>query len=136
MTRNLKIKVLIIDQSKLIRQTLERILLSDQEIITVIVASEPFIAEHKIKAMFPDVVIMDVETPSLDGVTFLKKLIESYSIPVIVCSRVVNKNFGISYNKQHSKRMQIIQKPKTNVTGYLEETKQEIREMVKEAAEF
>ncbi len=129
-----EIKVLIIDHSKSIRQTLEKILKSDHEIAMVVAASEPVIAELSIKTQYPDVIIMDLETPRLDGVKFLQKLLNYYSIPVIICSRVINKSFETSYNKQNKKGMKIIQKPKINVTQYLEETKTNIRAMVKEVA--
>jgi two-component system, chemotaxis family, protein-glutamate methylesterase/glutaminase len=131
-----KIKVLIIDQSKQIRQTLERILLSDDMITTIVEASEPFIAEIRIKAQLPDVVIMDVEMPRLDGVLFLRKLLEYYSVPVIVCSRVINNNFETRYKNFNQGELRVIQKPEIYVRQFLEGRKTEICTIVKETVGF
>ena len=69
-----KVKVLIVDDSALVRQTLMSILKTDPEIEIVGVAADPYIAVERIKECTPDVITLDVEMPRMDGLTFLKKL--------------------------------------------------------------
>ena len=86
-----KIKVLIVDDSALVRQTLVAILESDPMIEVVAVASDPYVAVEKIKEVVPDVITLDVEMPRMDGLTFLKKLMSQHPIPVIVISTLTEK---------------------------------------------
>ena len=69
-----KIKVLIVDDSAVVRQTLQSILNTDPEIEVIATASDPFFAAKKIQQTVPDVITLDVEMPRMDGLTFLKKL--------------------------------------------------------------
>jgi len=78
-----KIKVLVVDDSALVRQTLVSILESDPQIEIVGVAADPYIAVEKIKECIPDVITLDIEMPRMDGLTFLKKLMSQHPIPVL-----------------------------------------------------
>ena len=71
---NRKIKVLIVDDSAVVRQALGQILSSDPAIEVMATATDPFIAAHKIKNETPDVITLDVEMPRMDGITFLKRM--------------------------------------------------------------
>jgi len=78
-----KIKVLIVDDSALVRQTLISILESDPMIEIVGVAADPYIAVEKIRECVPDVITLDVEMPRMDGLTFLKKLMSQDYMSII-----------------------------------------------------
>ncbi len=131
-----QISVLIIDNSKLACQTLERILTYDTGWSIVRKASEPIIAEHLIKIEMPDVVIIDVEMPGMDGVRFLKKLLEDYKVPIIVCSRIINIDFENNYHALNICKLKVIQKPMLNTRSFLEDNAVKIRSIVKEAVLF
>ena len=81
-----KIRVLIVDDSSLIRQLLSMLLSSDPEIEVVGAAPDPYVARDMIKSLNPDVVTLDVEMPRMDGLSFLRKIMAQRPIPVIICS--------------------------------------------------
>lgn len=81
-----KIKVIIIDDSILVQKTLTGILNSDPEILVVGVAENPLIARQIIKILDPDILILDIEMPEMDGLTFLEKVMHLHPLPVLICS--------------------------------------------------
>src|SRR5208283_193938 len=81
-----KVKVLIVDDSAVVRQTLQSILSSDADIEVMGTASDPFFAAKKIAQEVPDVITLDVEMPRMDGLTFLKKIMSQHPIPVVIIS--------------------------------------------------
>lgn len=81
-----KIKVLIVDDSAVVRQTLGEILSSGPGIAVTGTAADPFVAAAKIRESVPDVITLDVEMPRMDGITFLKKLVSQHPLPVVICS--------------------------------------------------
>src|SRR6187399_15396 len=81
-----EIKVLIIDDSAVIRQTLTQLLNQDESIKVIATAADPFIAAAKMRDEVPDVITLDVEMPRMDGLTFLRKLMSQHPIPVVVIS--------------------------------------------------
>ena len=86
-----KIKVLIVDDSLLFRETLAKEISKDFGIEVIGTAEDPFAARDKILELRPDVVTLDVEMPKMDGIAFLKKLMPQYPLPVIVVSSVGKK---------------------------------------------
>src|SRR5690348_10183417 len=85
-----KLYVLVVDDSAVVRQVLTAILSSDRA-ITVTTAPDPLIAEQKIAKELPDVILLDLEMPRMDGLTFLKRLMARHPLPVIVCSSVAER---------------------------------------------
>lgn len=81
-----EIKVLIIDDSAVIRQTLSKLLNEDDAIKVIGTAADPFIAAAKMRDEIPDVITLDVEMPRMDGITFLRKLMSQHPIPVVIIS--------------------------------------------------
>src|SRR6478609_9058895 len=86
-----KLKVLIVDDSAVMRQTLAHILGQDPDIEVMATAADPFIAVSKISEEIPDVITLDVEMPRMDGLTFLRKLMSQHPIPVVVISSLTAK---------------------------------------------
>ena len=80
------IRVLIVDDSAVVRQTLKEVLESDPGIEVMAVASDPIFALKRMESSRPDVIITDVEMPRMDGITFLRTIMERDPIPVVVCS--------------------------------------------------
>jgi len=129
-----KIKVLIVDDSSLIRQLLGEILSSDSEIEVIGTAQDPFVAREKIKKLKPDVITLDVEMPRMDGITFLRNLMRLHPIPVIMISSLTEKGADVTLEALASGAIDFVSKPKLDLAHSLPEYTQEIICKVKTAA--
>jgi len=129
-----KIKVLIVDDSAVVRQQLEEILNSDRNIEVIATASDPYIAADKMLKQVPDVITLDVEMPRMDGLTFLKKIMSQYPIPVVMCSSLTESGQETTFRAIEYGAVEIITKPKLGVKQFLEESKILICDAVKAAA--
>ncbi|MBW1697248.1 MAG: chemotaxis response regulator protein-glutamate methylesterase [Deltaproteobacteria bacterium] len=132
MKRN--IKVLVVDDSALVRQTLAEILSSDPEIKVMATASDPYAAAEKIRCKLPDVITLDVEMPRMDGITFLEKIMSQHPIPVVICSSVAGKGSENALKALEYGAIEIIEKPKLGTKQFLYESKIRICDTVKAAA--
>ncbi|MGD0819454.1 MAG: chemotaxis response regulator protein-glutamate methylesterase [Desulfomonilia bacterium] len=117
-----KIKVLIVDDSALVRQTLHDILSSDPRIEVIGLASDPFNAAEKIKEVLPDVITLDVEMPRMDGLTFLKKIMSQHPIPVVICSSLAGKNTETALKALEFGAVEVIHKPALGTKQMLQES--------------
>ncbi len=106
-----KVKVLIVDDSALVRQTLYDILSSDSRIEVISTASDPFIAAEKINEQVPDVITLDVEMPRMDGLTFLKKIMAQHPIPVVICSSLAGQRTETAFKALEYGAVEVIHKP-------------------------
>lgn len=129
-----KLKVLVIDDSAVVRQVLTEILLSDSAIESVVACQDPFAAAEKMKTFIPDVITLDVEMPRMDGITFLKKLMSQHPIPVVMCSSLTEENSATALKSLEYGAVDIIQKPRAGTKAFLEESKIMICDTVKAAA--
>jgi two-component system chemotaxis response regulator CheB len=129
-----KIRVLIVDDSALIRQTLKKILEADPGIEVMGTAPDPFIAANKIKREIPDVITLDVEMPRMDGITFLQKIMSQHPIPVVICSALTDEGSEATLKALEYGAVDIIQKPKQLAKQFLEEYSVRICDTVKAAA--
>jgi two-component system chemotaxis response regulator CheB len=132
---NKKIRVLIVDDSAVVRQALTEILSSDPQIDILGTASDPFIAAQKIREEVPDVITLDVEMPRMDGITFLQKIMSQHPIPVVMCSSLTEEGSETALKALEYGAVEIIQKPKLGVKQFLEESKVIICDTVKAAAQ-
>src|SRR3990167_8902418 len=85
------IKVLIVDDSAVVRQVLSAELAEDPAIELIGAASDPVFAMERMRAQWPDVIVLDVEMPRMDGITFLKKIMAERPTPVVICSTLTDK---------------------------------------------
>ncbi len=131
---NDKIKVLIVDDSAVVRQTLEQILGEDPAIEIMATAGDPYVAVDKIKKEVPDVITLDVEMPRMDGLTFLQKLMSQHPIPVVMCSSLTEKGCETTFKALEYGAVDIITKPKMGSKEFLLESKIRICDAVKGAA--
>jgi len=129
-----KIRVLIIDDSATVRQTLAAVLESDPQIEVIGVASDPFVAAKRISEEIPDVITLDVEMPRMDGITFLRKLMAQRPIPVVMCSSLTEVGSETLLQALEAGAVDIILKPKIGVADHLMESKIRICDAVKAAA--
>jgi two-component system chemotaxis response regulator CheB len=129
-----KIKVLIIDDSAVVRQTLTEILSSDPQIEVVGSAGDPYIAVERLKEVVPDVITLDVEMPRMDGITFLKKLMSQHPIPVVMCSTLTEEGSQTAFKALEYGAVDIIQKPKMGIKQFIEESRILICDSIKAAS--
>ncbi len=129
-----KIKVLIVDDSAVVRQTLEKVLSSDREIEVVGTAPDPYAAAKKMKTLVPDVITLDVEMPRMDGITFLKKIMSQHPIPVVICSSLTGKGSETALKALEYGAVEIIHKPLVGTKQFIEESNILICDVVKAAA--
>jgi two-component system chemotaxis response regulator CheB len=106
-----KIKVLLVDDSALVRSMFERVLGSFDDIEVVAGAKDPFEAREKIIQHRPNVIILDIEMPRMDGVTFLKKLRAHYPVPVIMCSGLTRENSRLALEAMSAGAVDVVAKP-------------------------
>jgi two-component system chemotaxis response regulator CheB len=128
-----KIKVLIVDDSAVVRQTLQSILSSDPEIEVIGTASDPFFAAKKIAQEVPDVITLDVEMPRMDGLTFLKKIMSQHPIPVVIISSLTAKGTETALRAMEFGAIDIIAKPQMDTKRFIEESKIRLCDSVKAA---
>jgi len=114
---NKKIRVLVVDDSMLFRETIKNSLNKDAGIEVVATASDPYMARDKIIELDPDVMTLDIEMPKMNGIDFLKKLMPQYPIPVVVVSSANNNVF----EALNSGAVDFITKPQRNVDIFMNE---------------
>ena len=105
------VKVLIVDDSALVRSVLEKELARDAMIEVVGVAPNPYVARDKIVLLKPDVVTLDIEMPRMDGITFLRKLMQHYPIPVIVVSSLTARGGEVALEAMEAGAVEVLCKP-------------------------
>ncbi|HEY3491061.1 MAG TPA: chemotaxis response regulator protein-glutamate methylesterase [Candidatus Deferrimicrobiaceae bacterium] len=130
-----KIRVLVVDDSAVVRQTLGEILSSDPEIEVMATASDPYVASDRIREEIPDVITLDVEMPRMDGITFLQKIMAQRPIPVVICSSLAAEGSGTALMALEYGAVEIIAKPKMGTKQFLEESRVRICDAVKAAAQ-
>ncbi|NVO12452.1 MAG: chemotaxis response regulator protein-glutamate methylesterase [Rhodoplanes sp.] len=128
------IRVLIIDDSASVRQTLAGILGADPDITVIGTASDPFVAARRIQAELPDVITLDVEMPHMDGITFLRKLMSQRPLPVVMCSSLAEEGSETLMQALEAGAVDVILKPRLGVTQFLIESQVRICDAVKAAA--
>lgn len=129
-----KIKVLIVDDSAVVRQVLEKIIGADPSMVVIGSARDPFVAADIMRRNVPDVITLDVEMPRMDGITFLNKIMRQKPIPVVMCSSLTEKNSETALKALEYGAIDIIEKPRMGVKQFLEESKMIICDTVKGAA--
>lgn len=129
-----KIKVLVVDDSALVRKAMAEVLSSDPEIEIMGMAPDPYIAAAKMRETRPDVITLDVEMPRMDGITFLKKIMSQHPIPVIICSTLAGEGSQTALKALEYGAVEIIEKPNLGTRQFIEESKVRICDAVKAAA--
>lgn len=129
-----KIRVLIVDDSALVRQTLTEVIASDSDLEVMGTASDPYVAVRKIAEEAPDVITLDVEMPRMDGLTFLRKIMSQHPIPVVIISSLTSRATEMGIRALEYGAVDIITKPQLSTKTFLEESKITICDAIKAAA--
>jgi two-component system chemotaxis response regulator CheB len=129
-----KIKVLIVDDSKFMRDLLEKILSSDPDILIIGKAKDAYAARDLIKKINPDVLTLDIMMPGMDGITFLKNLMRLHPLPVVMISSLTEQNSAIALDALALGAVDYILKPSLDELGNIESYAKKTVELVKNAA--
>lgn len=127
------LKVLVVDDSATVRQVLAAVL-SEKHGFRVTVAADPLIAMEKMKKCLPDVILLDLEMPRMDGMTFLRKLMAQTPLPVVICSGLTGPNTDAAIRALENGAVDIITKPQIGIRGFLEESAVLLEDTVRAAA--
>jgi two-component system, chemotaxis family, protein-glutamate methylesterase/glutaminase len=129
-----KVRVLIVDDSAVVRQTLSEILSADPGIEVIGTAGDPFVAAARIEQQIPDVITLDIEMPRMDGLTFLQKIMSQHPIPVVICSSLVDRGAQSALKALEYGAVEVIAKPRMGTKQFLEDSRITVCEAVKAAA--
>src|SRR5215475_11233996 len=128
-----KVRVVVVDDSALMRQMLSSMMASDPAIEVVGAAPDPVVAREMIKTCNPDVVTLDVEMPGMDGLSFLEKIMRLRPMPVIMCSTLTARGAEVTIEALRLGAVDCIAKPSGNPLE-IQRDAALLRKMVKEAA--
>ncbi len=131
---NARCKVLVVDDSAVVRQLLTELLGRDPEIEVVGSAADPLLAREKIKRLNPDVLTLDVEMPRMDGLAFLENLMRLRPMPVVMVSSLTERGADITLQALALGAVDFVTKPRLGVAQGLEDYAEEITAKVKAAA--
>src|ERR1700693_2004960 len=115
------INVLVVDDSAVVRQVMTSILTQESD-MNVTTASDPIIAIEKMRKFHPDVILLDLEMPRMDGITFLKWVMAEHPLPVIICSSLAEKGSEGAFRALEAGALEIVAKPKLGVRDFLYES--------------
>ncbi len=128
------IKVFVVDDSAVVRQTLMHLLQGDPEIELAGSAPNPLLAAPAIAAQRPDVLLLDIEMPGMDGLTFLRQLMADRPIPTVICSTLSTAGSKVALDALAAGAVAVIAKPRLGLKQFLEESRRELTQTLKLAA--
>lgn len=128
------IKVFIVDDSAVVRQVLTALLSSIAGITVIGAAPDPLFALKRMETDWPDVIVLDIEMPRMDGITFLKKLMQEHPTPVVICSTLTAKGAEVTMQAMSAGAVDIITKPTVNLKGFLQDSKTLLADAIKGAS--
>jgi two-component system chemotaxis response regulator CheB len=125
---------MIVDDSAVVRQVLGSLLAQDAD-ISVVTASDALIALDKLRQVRPDVIVLDLELPHMDGLTFLRKLMDEDPLPVVVCSTLLGRGPEVAVRALALGAVDVVAKPQLAVRAFFEEAAERLRACVRAAAQ-
>jgi two-component system, chemotaxis family, protein-glutamate methylesterase/glutaminase len=129
-----RVRVLIVDDSASVRQILSAILNEDPAIEVMGTAADPFAAARRLEKELPDVIVLDIEMPRMDGLTFLRKIMAQHPLPVIICSSLTVEGSDMMFDAFEAGAVEIVPKPRIDTRQSLLECSTRLRDAVKSAA--
>ncbi len=128
------IRVMVVDDSAVVRQVIAGLLTEAHGIEVMAAVADPVLAIERLKHEWPDVIVLDVEMPRMDGITFLKLVMQQRPTPVVICSTLTEKGAKTSMEAMAAGAVAIITKPKIGLKQFLSESADELVNTVKAAA--
>jgi two-component system chemotaxis response regulator CheB len=128
------IKVMVVDDSAVVRQVVAGLLSAEPGIEVIAAVADPLLAIERLKQQWPDVIVLDVEMPRMDGITFLRKIMQERPTPVVICSTLTEKGAKTTMEALAAGAVAIITKPKLGLKQFLADTSDDLVATVKTAA--
>lgn len=128
------IKVLIVDDSAVVRSVLTDVLQRCRDIEVVAAVADPIFAMKRMEQVWPDVIVLDIEMPRMDGLTFLRKIMAERPTPVVICSTLTENGAETTFQAMSAGAVSIITKPKLGLRDFLEDSSNDVVDAVRAAA--
>ncbi|MCH1924067.1 chemotaxis response regulator protein-glutamate methylesterase [Shewanella sp. C32] len=128
------LNVLIVDDSAVVRQVMSELLQADKAIASVSSVADPIFAMRRMEKDWPDVIVLDIEMPRMDGLTFLKQIMQQRPTPVIICSTLAEQGADVTMKAMSLGAFGVITKPKMGLKGFLLDSANDVVSVVKAAA--
>ena len=129
-----RIKVMVIDDSAVVRQVMTGLLSADPHVEVVGAVADPLFAMERMKRQWPDVILLDVEMPRMDGITFLKKIMQERPTPVVICSTLTEAGAPTTLEALAAGAITTITKPKVGLKEFLHDASSELSNAIRIAA--
>ncbi len=129
-----RIKVMVVDDSAVVRQVMVGMLQDDPGMEVVAAVADPLFAMQRMKLQWPDVILLDVEMPRMDGITFLRKIMQERPTPVVICSTLTEAGAPTTLEALAAGAVTIITKPKIGLKQFLGESAEELLSAIRVAA--
>ena len=133
-TNSSTIKVIVVDDSAVVRSVLTEVLQRTREIEVIAAVADPIFAMKRMEQAWPDVIVLDIEMPRMDGLTFLRKIMAERPTPVVICSTLTEKGAEITFQAMSAGAISIITKPKLGLRDFLEDSSNDVVDAVRAAA--
>jgi two-component system chemotaxis response regulator CheB len=130
----MSIKVMIVDDSAVMREVMQQLLAPHKDIEVVGAAMDPLLALQKMQQVWPDVILLDVEMPRMDGITFLRQIMATRPTPVVICSTLTEKGADITLQALSAGAVEVITKPTMGLRDFLKDSAQEMLAAIRTAA--
>src|SRR5271165_7079365 len=127
-------KVMVVDDSAVARQVISGVLSKDRSINVIAAVADPLFAMQRMRLDWPDVIVLDVEMPRMDGITFLKKIMSERPTPVVICSTLTEKGAKTTIEALAGGAVAVVTKPKLGLKQFLTDSASELIATVRTAA--
>lgn len=129
------IKVMIVDDSAVMREAMQQLLKPHKDIEVIGAAMDPILALQKMQTVWPDVILLDVEMPRMDGISFLRQIMATRPTPVVICSTLTEKGADITLQALAAGAVEVICKPTSGLRDFLQQSAQDMANAIRTAAQ-
>jgi len=130
-----RLRVLIVDDSAAIRMVLSDIIAAEPDLVVMATAGDPYIAAERMRQEIPDVIVLDIEMPRMDGLTFLRKIMAQRPIPVVVCSSLTQQGSEKMMQAFSAGAVEVIAKPRIETAQMLQDSRMLVCDAIRAAAQ-